>query len=39
MLAHFSTSRAKAAVEQVIGRDVLTSPTAAVVALRRAVAA
>jgi hypothetical protein len=39
MLAHFSTSRAKAAVEQAIGRDVLTSPTAAVVALRRAVAA
>jgi Asp/Glu/hydantoin racemase len=37
MLAHFSTSRAKAAVEVKLGRPVLTSPTAAVDAVRRAV--
>lgn len=34
MLAHFSTSRAKAAVEAALGREVLTSPTSAVTALR-----
>ena len=33
MLAHFSTSRAKATVEEALGRAVLTSPTAAVNAL------
>lgn len=38
MLAHFSTSRAKVAVETRIGRTVLTSPTAAVQALRKAIA-
>lgn len=37
MLAHFSTSRAKAAVEGKLGRSVLTSPTAAVEAVRHAV--
>ncbi|HEX2552256.1 MAG TPA: aspartate/glutamate racemase family protein [Microvirga sp.] len=39
MLAHFSTSRAKAAVERALGREVLTSPTAAVTALKRAIGA
>jgi Asp/Glu/hydantoin racemase len=34
MLAHFSTSRAKAAVEEALGREVFTSPTSAVTALR-----
>jgi Asp/Glu/hydantoin racemase len=34
MLAQFSTSRAKATVEQALGRSVLTSPSAAVNALR-----
>lgn len=38
MLAHFSTSRAKPAVEAVLGRPVLTSPGAAVAALRSAIA-
>lgn len=37
MLAHFSTSRARSFVEEKLGRTVLTSPTAAVQALRRAV--
>jgi Asp/Glu/hydantoin racemase len=37
MLAHFSTSRAKESVEEKLGRSVLTSPTAAVRALRLAV--
>lgn len=35
MLAHFSTSRAKSAVEETLGRPVLTSPDAAVAALRQ----
>ncbi|RYE88849.1 MAG: arylsulfatase [Hyphomicrobiales bacterium] len=35
MLAHFSTSRARRAVEAVLGRPVLTSPDAAVAALRK----
>lgn len=34
MLAHFSTSRAKQAVEAALGREVLTSPTSAVRVLR-----
>jgi Asp/Glu/hydantoin racemase len=34
LLAHFSTSRAKAAVEDALGREVLTSPTSAVTAIR-----
>ncbi|MGU3400629.1 aspartate/glutamate racemase family protein [Brucellaceae bacterium D45D] len=37
MLAHFSTSRAKKAVEEKLGRAVLTSPVAAVSALRHTV--
>jgi Asp/Glu/hydantoin racemase len=37
MLAHFSTSRAKRVVEAKLGRPVLTSPAAAVDAVRRAV--
>lgn len=35
MLAHFSTSRARRAVEAALGRPVLTSPDAAVAALRK----
>jgi len=38
LLAHFSTSRAKAAVEEALGRTVLTSPTTAVAALRARIA-
>jgi hypothetical protein len=34
LLAHFSTSRAKAAVEDALGWEVLTSPTSAVTAMR-----
>lgn len=37
MLAHFSTSRAQKAVEEKLGRPVLTSPVTAVNALRHAV--
>lgn len=37
MLAHFSTSRAKGSVEAKLGQAVLTSPTAAVDALRHAI--
>jgi Asp/Glu/hydantoin racemase len=37
MLAHFSTSRAKTTVEDKLGRPVLTSPDAAVHALRHAI--
>ena len=37
ILAHFSTSRAEAAVSAVLGRPVQTSPSAAVLKLRRAI--
>ena len=39
LLAHFSTSRAAAAVEAALGRPVLTAPGSAVTRLREAVAA
>lgn len=38
ILAHFSTSRAKSAVEEALGRNVLTSPSAAVSSLRERIA-